>query len=120
MTLGGMPCATRISLRWEKKADVFTLQKIAGHGNIATTMRYVHPQHDAIPLAVRTRLRRNSQGKYALDFSLSGVTAESSEIVIQGLTIHTRTHTVNSGPRSWLYVVDDKEREWRNWQTHQT
>jgi hypothetical protein len=31
--------------------DAFTLQKIAGHNCITTTMRYVHPQEDAIDSA---------------------------------------------------------------------
>src|ERR1035441_8973209 len=33
----------------------FTLQKIAGHANISTTMRYVHPQREAIEDAFASR-----------------------------------------------------------------
>ena len=29
-------------------ADPFTLQYVAGHDNIKTTMRYVHPREDAV------------------------------------------------------------------------
>src|SRR5215469_820263 len=35
----------------EHKCDAFTLMRIAGHSSITMTMRYVHPQRDAIALA---------------------------------------------------------------------
>ena len=35
----------------ESGCDAFTLQRIAGHSNIQTTMRYVHPQAEAIEMA---------------------------------------------------------------------
>lgn len=47
--------------------DAFTLQKIAGHNCITTTMRYVHPQEDAIDSAFS---------------KLNGSRAQTAEIVI--------------------------------------
>jgi integrase len=40
--------------------DIFTLQKIAGHNQIKTTARYVHPQKQAIESAFK-KLFRNGQ-----------------------------------------------------------
>lgn len=41
-----------------RTTDAFTLQKIAGHARITTTMRYVHVQQDAIGQAFATRSRK--------------------------------------------------------------
>jgi integrase len=41
-----------------RTTDAFSLQKIAGHARITTTMRYVHVQQDAIGLAFATRARK--------------------------------------------------------------
>lgn len=38
-----------------RTVDAFTLQRIAGHSNISTTMRYVHPQREAIEDAFASR-----------------------------------------------------------------
>ena len=46
---------------------VWTLAKIAGHANIAMTIRYVHPQADAINRA----LKKVSEVKRGLRFVLS-------------------------------------------------
>jgi len=35
----------------ESGCDVFTLMRIAGHSNIQTTMRYIHPQAEAVEMA---------------------------------------------------------------------
>ncbi len=43
-----MPCATPISPRPGEYTDPFTLQYVAGHDNIKTTMRYVHPREEAV------------------------------------------------------------------------
>lgn len=39
-----------------ERTDPFTLRKIAGHASIQTTMRYVHPQEEAITRAVAGRI----------------------------------------------------------------
>lgn len=41
-------CLTRLG---EAGCDAFTLARIAGHGSIMMTQRYVHPQAEAIALA---------------------------------------------------------------------
>jgi len=42
-------------------ADPFSLQKIAGHANIATTMRYVHPTPPAMKDAFKKKADREKQ-----------------------------------------------------------
>src|SRR5215471_14057264 len=43
-----------------KRTDPFTLQKIAGHASIVTTMKYVHPQRKAIEDAFADREEKQS------------------------------------------------------------
>ena len=42
---------TMLTRLGEAGADAFTIMRIAGHSSITMTMRYVHPQRDAIALA---------------------------------------------------------------------
>jgi integrase len=48
--------AAHVSDRGREYTDLFTLQYVAGHDNIKTTMRYVHPREEAVEkLFVRLR-----------------------------------------------------------------
>jgi integrase len=51
---------TALTRLGESGCDVFTLARIAGHSNIQITMRYVHPQAEAIGRAF-SRLTKESQ-----------------------------------------------------------
>jgi integrase len=47
-------CLRHTALTWiSPHTDAFTLAKIAGHGSIAITMRYCHPQAEAVEKAFR-------------------------------------------------------------------
>jgi site-specific recombinase XerD len=42
-------CLRHTALTWlAPHGDVFALMRVAGHSQISTTMRYVHPQSEAI------------------------------------------------------------------------
>ena len=42
--LGGLPwCVHTCLTRWAKWMDPFTFHRVAGHADMKTTMRYVHP-----------------------------------------------------------------------------
>jgi len=43
-----MRCGTRFSTEAGEHTDPFTLQYVAGHDTIKTTMRYVHSREDAV------------------------------------------------------------------------
>ena len=47
-------CLRHTALTWiSPNADVFTLARIAGHSSITTTMKYVHPQAEAVEMALK-------------------------------------------------------------------
>ena len=62
-----MQCGTRFRLRRAGTPTHLQLQYVAGHDNIKTAMRYVHPQQEAVeqlfvPLGRLKRGRRNGSG----------------------------------------------------------
>ena len=50
LTPGFTLASTLSSLKPEIDTDPFTLQYVAGHDSIKTTMRYVHPQEDTVEI----------------------------------------------------------------------
>ena len=71
--------------------------KLAGHSNITTTQRYVHPEADAMSRAAQAEwdLRKGKKPEQKPEQLI-----KPQELCVQ--------------------VIDNKGRKWRNWQTHQT
>ena len=84
-----------------QKCDAFTLMRIAGHSSITMTMRYVHPQRDAIALAfAQTQLPRlpsvqhGNVGGVVTKVVTVDVGASAEELQVIGAKGGTRTPTV--------------------------
>ena len=56
--------------RWAPHMDPWTLAYLAGHSNMATTKRYVHPQLENTRLAIERA--RNAQGGHSSGHNLNG------------------------------------------------
>lgn len=66
--------------------DPYTLQKIAGHSNITTTMRYVHPQKRAVESAFR-RLFDSGQMNGGTGLTLLELTPDQIEQLLAGMEV---------------------------------
>jgi integrase len=56
--------------RWAPHMDPWTLAYLAGHSNMATTKRYVHPHPENTRLAIARA--RNAQGGHSSGHTLNG------------------------------------------------
>ena len=69
--------------------DPYTLQRIAGHSTITTTMRYVHPQKQAMESAFR-RLFDSEQRNGATGVTLVELAPDQMEKLLAGLEVPLR------------------------------
>jgi len=44
-------------------ADSFTLQRVAGHANISTTMKYVHPTPESMKSAFKMKVQKERRDR---------------------------------------------------------
>jgi integrase/recombinase XerC len=89
-----------------KGADAHTLARIAGHSSIVITMRYVHPQADAIERAfamahgrvkgkrLPNRMRRGEHGDAGVGTQLGTTrSGERTDLVLQSMTKYAQSLT---------------------------
>ena len=99
-------------------ADASTIQLIAGHEDIRTSQKYLHPTPEHVVMAFE-RMHRMRAETAARRARREGVKPENLA-AMQTVPIIFPTMEKRSA-RECRKVVEKKAREkWRNWQTHQT